>query len=246
MAGAKRRQLKLEWPSRRVGTLFAVGSLLVALELLYESNAFFFMPYTNVFAKFVFHIFASVGEFLVIGATVAYLFSRVEQFEFMNNILDQRDVLTEVSNAGVVKMVPNPRDTMYEEELKNHEKIIICLRGSLSFFHLRQRLILDRLDDKKEIKVYCDSENIAVIEGWKLQQESRGVDVSRFTISESHATIMYNFLECDTGIWIKTYFSSYKSHKTAAPAFFIRSGSPLFETYRQDLDLVMGIQNANA
>ena len=168
MAGAKRRQLKLEWPSRRVGTLFAVGSLLVALELLYESNAFFFMPYTNVFAKFVFHFFASVGEFLVIGATVAYLFSRVEQFEFMNNILDQRDVLTEVSNAGVVKMVPNPRDTMYEEELKNHEKIIICLRGSLSFFHLRQRLILDRLDDKKVIKVYCDSENIAVIEGWKL------------------------------------------------------------------------------
>ena len=251
MPSARRSPLEIwDFISARLWLVFTFGIFLCLLEISFEERWFPFGIEVGWPGDLLIHLGRVFGEFLVIAASLSYLFTRVEQIEFINRILDHQGFITTVSRVGITNFTENPRKLRHEEEISKSKKMIVCLRGSknLSFFSLRDDLITERLISTKSITVFCLKSNFKFLQDYKDSLFQRKIPIGKLKIGYAQTKddidqLMYSFLIVDRGVWIKTYFSKYSNHLLAAPAFFVERGTPLWKIYREDLIAITGTKN---
>lgn len=141
------------------------------------------------------------------------------------------------NRVGIRNFVLDPRNISHDDEITRSESLTVCIRGSKQFFtnNSRSNLLIDRLNNGKSITVVCHKNKIPDIQEIREDFEKSGAKIDKFFIKYHEINLMYNFIEADEGIWIKTYFVNRHDLLYAAPAFFVAANTDLWNRYKRDI-----------
>ncbi|MDE0364287.1 MAG: hypothetical protein OXP09_01795 [Gammaproteobacteria bacterium] len=161
---------------------------------------------------------------------------------------------TNVARSGISNFVEKTREIDYDELFSHSETIIIGFQHNPRVVDEYFTELQSRVTDGKETRILVSDQNGNAVTylSKSLQDSDHIIPEIRKVIDKTNAinrvekakqtlqlrfhdaVLTYSFVYSKDGVWIKAYRNSLG--KSSPPGIFVRSASPLFEFYKQDIE----------
>lgn len=198
----------------------------------------------NIFVDIVNSVINGLGGSLVVASVFAIIYEYLSIEGIVSNAVSHAVGQSRSSSLGITDIVDEVGSIDHKNILKNSQVLRISSRYSAVLLHGLRTEIYKRLRAGKSLHFLRmkNSDNVPHGRGPEgtpdrfFQTLSPGdPGLLKFVeLYEVDKLFCYNFVESDSGIWIKLYLNA--GTPEAPPAFFVEKGSLLYKTYKRDID----------
>lgn len=223
-------------------TIFIL-SVALSLAIFYGSNVFI-TDQTTPFAKAL----GGLATAILTAGTFGVLFEFVGKKRLMREVVVDALGQAKALDLGLSDIRLKVSEIDYSDEIKTSKLLIVGSRYSASLLDrykddIRERLLRGRKSIKvlhmKDASIFPSTRGVTMTP----EQFFRGLErydagiCKSVKIIQTDEKLCYNFVQTDSGIWIKLYFSA--PQPDLPPAFFVKSGSALFSSLSRDISLLL-------
>lgn len=218
-----------------VAALFGIGFIFIAAE--------------QWFVPLISSVCSNIGGALITAAVFGILFEYFGKISLINDSIQLAVGQSRASSLGVADFVADVTRINHKDFIRCSNSLAICSRYSSLFLESHRKEIYERLSIDKQRIVFIrmkDANGVPQGQGPNLSPDEFFRNLSSYNeeilnlveIYETDRLLSYNYVRFDNGIWVKLYLNS--ATVDTPPAFFVLRGSPLFDTYNQDIDRLLG------
>ena len=218
------------------------------LTVAFYFIAVFLMNYSNAdLAKPVPKTISGLASAILTAGTFGMIFQYMQKRDLIHEAVKLSSGQFRAIQLGIIDVKLFASDIDSRNIINSSKKLIIGTRYSASLFDRNRDEFRNRLRSKKSLTIIMmndssifpkNKEIIRTPENFLKELASYGEKVGESArIIKIDDPIVYNFVWCDTGIWIKLYFSSRQPN--TPPAFFVENDSSIYKSFVNDIELMM-------
>ena len=195
-----------------------------------------------------------IGELLLIVGVLQWFFDRHVRATFFSEIREEILGSTQAAKSGICGFHRNSRDVDFDEYFRTSAGLIIAVNYSGKLIDNCFDLLKERTAKRLSTTIitikpgthaeefltadYSKSGDIATGLG-KIDDMVKGLDPRNELISivRVNTVLHYSFVQFDSRIWV--VIATNGLGRRAVPGFFVSHGSPWFDHFREDIDLLM-------
>lgn len=223
---------------------FFANPLSFSLLLFVLALGCFFVASADLFVEIVDGVISGLAGSLVVAAAFAIIYEYFSREKIVSNAVWNAVGQSKASALGIRDFVDEVGVIDHKNILRSSETLRISSRYSAVLLHGHRAEIYKRLKADKPIEFLRMKDSASVPHGQgpegtpdKFFQTLSPGDpaiLKNVSLYEVNRLFSYNFVESDAGIWIKLYLNA--GTPEAPPAFLVERGSPLYSTYKRDID----------
>jgi hypothetical protein len=215
----------------------------ISLAIFYGSNAYI-SDQASPWAKAL----SGLATAILTAGTLGLLFEYVNKQRLIEEVVRDAVGQTRSIELGLSDIRLKVSEIDYRRAIRSSRILIVGSRYSSSFLdrhkdEVRDRLLKRGLSMKvlhmKDASIFPSTRGVTSTaeDFFKAQKKFDPKICANVKVVATDAKLCYNFVQIDDGIWVKMYFNA--PQQELPPAFFVKDGSPLFASIKQDIDLLV-------
>jgi hypothetical protein len=240
-------------PEKLVAVVAQQKLIILGLLLILVGNGFQF-----AFLKIqIDAVVANIGALFLFVGTVEWIFDETARRELVYELFRSIRGDDRIHRNGLIDCIVNSKEVSEPEEWVRAKILVVGIHYSSRFIEDNIDLIKERVRNKKRTVIcYVGGSTAAAqylkdsasglsdiktsISKLKLLVQSQFHGSQYIDLVEHDRILRYMFIYTESSIWIK-FFTNAKGHATV-PAIRIRSATPLFDFFKNDIRNIGGLK----